>query len=413
MSGLRVGVIAPAYLPVPPPSYGGTEAVLDSLALGLHRAGNEVVLFTTGDSTCPVERRYFHSRSLGTGASAESELLHVDAAYQALIGNVDVIHDHTLLGPIRRLFDGSPTPVVVTYHSPLTEQIASLYEAIARRMPLVAISEAQARATPAVPVAAVIHHGLDVADFPLGSGGGGYVAFLGRMSPDKGPHRAIVAARAAGVQIKIAAKMREPVEREFFTSFVKPLLGPEAEYVGELGPLDRACFLAEASALVNPVRWPEPFGMVMLEALACGTPVVAFPEGSIPEIVRDGLNGFLCDDEEHMAVAIRRVVAGEIDRSTCRASVRNGFSVAQMTERHVRLYLRSMKEWDARSGRLRGTTPAPELRSRTARAEHVDLRSEDGARGDSPAGQLTLTPRPGPSEDGLAGQHSGELSPAP
>jgi glycosyltransferase involved in cell wall biosynthesis len=203
---------------------------------------------------------------------------------------------------------------------------------------IVAISDAQRRSAPEVRVAAVIHHGIDVGGFPLGRGDGRYVLFLGRMNPDKGVPRAIAAARAAGRKLLLAATMWEPEERRYFVECVEPLLGPDAIYVGEVGRRRKLALLAGAEALVNPIRWPEPFGLVMVESLACGTPVLAFPEGAAPEIVEHGRTGFLCSDEDDMASRIG--LAADLDRATCRASVEARFSSERMVADHLALYRR-------------------------------------------------------------------------
>jgi glycosyltransferase involved in cell wall biosynthesis len=184
----------------------------------------------------------------------------------------------------------------------------------------------------------VIHHGLDVDSFPLGEGRGGYVLFLGRMSPDKGAHRAIAVARAAGRPIVLAAKMWEPAEDRYFTKVVEPLLAEDAVYIGDVGGQHKLELLGAAEALVNPIRWPEPFGLVMIEALACGTPVLAFPEGAAPEIVDHRRTGFLCSDEEDMASMVDR--ARGLDRRECRNAVATRFSTARMVEDHLALYRR-------------------------------------------------------------------------
>lgn len=342
MTRLRIGMVAPPWVPVPPPQYGGTETVVDALALGLAAAGHEVVLFATGDSTCPVPTLYSYPRALGTTASAEAELYHVEQAYAAFDGKVDVIHDHTLVGPLHRASHPGPTPIVTTVHGPFTAEMTRHYELIGQHAAIVAISSAQAASAPTVKVAAVIHHGVDLTHLPLGDGGGGYVAFLGRMNPDKGPHRAIAAARRAGVPVRLAAKMWEPAERRFFAEEVEPLLGGDATYVGELGQDRKADFLGRAVALLNPIRWPEPFGLVMVEALACGTPVLAFAEGAAPEIVRPGVNGFICADEGEMAEAIVR--SRDLDRGTCRAEAVARFGVGRMVADYVDLYHRLIRE---------------------------------------------------------------------
>lgn len=335
---VRIALIAPPWTPVPPDLYGGIELVVDRLARGLDRRGHEVLLFTTGESTCPVPRASLlpHAEGQRIGA-AVPELRHVLAAYEAVRG-FDIVHDHTVLGPFLAERHGDGAPVVTTIHGDLEGELADLYREIDDRVHLIAISEAQRVPVPELKIAAVIHHGLDAVDFPFGAIDGGYCLFLGRMSPDKGAHRAIAAARAAGLPLKMAAKMREPAELEYFENEVEPLLGAGVEYLGEVPHHQKLQLLAEARALLFPIRWREPFGMVMIEALACGTPVIAFPEGAAPEVVTHGETGFLVDDEEEMAKALTDV--GSLDRRACRASVEGYFSTDRMVAEHLDLFTR-------------------------------------------------------------------------
>jgi glycosyltransferase involved in cell wall biosynthesis len=337
----RIGLVAPPWVPVPPTVYGGTELVVEQLALGLTAAGCEVTLFTTGDATCPVARRWHYPRALGTTAPASDELAHVAAAHRVL-ADCDLIHDHTLLGPLWAASHPGRAPVVATAHGPFTPPLHRHYSLVVEGgVDLIAISQAQRRTIPEVRVSAVIHHGIDTEAVPVGTGDGGYVAFLGRMHPDKGVHRAIAAARAAGKHLVIAAKMWEPVEQRYFVERIEPMLGPDAVYIGEIGRAAKLALLGGAEALLNPIRWPEPFGLVMIEALACGTPVLSFPEGSAPEIVDDGVTGFLCADVEGMAAALP-LVAG-LDRAACRASAEARFSTPTMVQRHLDLYDRVLR----------------------------------------------------------------------
>ncbi|MEW6470991.1 MAG: glycosyltransferase family 4 protein [Actinomycetota bacterium] len=339
---MKIGMIAPPWVAVPPPAYGGTEMVIDTLARGLHGAGVDVVLFASRDSTCPVPRRTGPQPAVGFGVGAGvDELRHVIAAYEAL-RDCDVLHDHTLAGPLYR-HRPPEVPVVTTNHGPFGDELTPIYRAMANDAAIVAISHHQAAVANArrVPVAAVIHHGIDPNRFPVGGGTGGYLAFLGRMTPDKGVHRAIQVARAAGMPLRIAAKCREPHEQSYFDAQVRPLLGGGIEYVGEIGHIEKVALLCDAVALVNPIRWPEPFGLVMIEALACGTPVVAFPEGAAPEIVDHCRTGFLCANEQAMVAAVRRV--GDLDRRACRAAVEARFSAAAMVDAHLRLYRRVLE----------------------------------------------------------------------
>jgi glycosyltransferase involved in cell wall biosynthesis len=345
MHRVRIGLVAPPWTPVPPPLYGGIELVVDELARGFQAAGHQVTLFTTGDSTCPVPRRWVLPEAEGTRIGmAVPELRHVIGAYAAL-GPCDLIHDHTLAGPLLAAARGggaqiASPPVVTTVHGPLNEDLVDLYQALDGRVPIICISEAQHRAAPDIPVAGIIHHGIDASQFPVGDGTGDgdgpYCLFLGRMAPDKGAHRAIAVARKAGVRLLMAAKMREPWEVRYFTERVEPLLGPDAVYLGEVPHEQKLELLGGATALLFPIRWNEPFGLVMLEAMACGTPVLAFPEGAAPEVVEHGKTGFLCVDEEEMIEALGRIA--EIQRADCRAAVEGYFSTKRMVADHLALF---------------------------------------------------------------------------
>ncbi|HTZ07742.1 MAG TPA: glycosyltransferase family 4 protein [Acidimicrobiales bacterium] len=336
---MRIALIAPPWTPIPPPLYGGIELVVDQLARGIVEAGHEVTLFTTGDSTCPVPRAWAlpHAEGMRIGM-AVPELRHVVHAYE-VVANHDVVHDHTVMGPFyAERFPG--LPVLTTIHGPFNEELTDLYRILAPRVPIVAISHAQHRAAPDIPIARVIHHGVDASAFPFGDGGGDddgeYVLFLGRMAPDKGAHRAVEVARKAGIRILMAAKMREAWERAYYDEQVAPLLGPEAVYLGEVPHERKLELLAKAKALLFPIRWNEPFGLVMLESMACGTPVLAFPEGAAPEVVEDGKTGFLCEDEAAMVGALGRV--DQLARSDCRAAVEGYFSTQRMVADHIELF---------------------------------------------------------------------------
>jgi glycosyltransferase involved in cell wall biosynthesis len=337
---MRIGLVAPPWTPVPPPLYGGIELVVDELARGFQAAGHQVTLFTTGDSTCPVPRRWVLAEAEGTRIGmAVPELRHVIGAYDSLV-DCDVVHDHTLAGPLLAAARGTPFPVVTTVHGPLNEDLVDLYGALGDRVPIVCISEAQHRVAPQIPVARVILHGIDASLFPVGDGSGDgdgdYCVFLGRMAHDKGAHRAIEVARKAGMRLLMAAKMREPWEIRYFNEMVEPLLGPDAVYLGEVPHERKLELLDGASALLFPIRWNEPFGLVMLEAMACGTPVLAFPEGAAPEVVDHGRTGFLCDNEAEMVEALGRL--GELKRSDCRDAVEGYFSTRRMVADHVELF---------------------------------------------------------------------------
>ncbi len=333
---MRIGLIAPPGVPVPPPAYGGTESVVDRLARGFVRAGHEVLLAAAANSACPVPRVGGTEDAAEAGpvcADMVTELRHVIRSYAAM-RDVDVVHDHTLAGPLCR-HPAAGTPVVTTAHGPFDARLSPLYRAM-RGVAVVAISYSQAATADRVPLAGVIHHGLDVESVPVGAGVGGYASFLGRMSPEKGPRQAALVARAAGVPLRMAAKLREPAERDYFDAQVKPLLCSDVEFLGELGCADKLELLGGSFALLNPMQWAEPFGLVMIEALATGTPVVATPVGSAPEIVDDGVTGFLRSGCLPLAAAL--VAASQLDRTACRTVAAARFSTERMVAEHVRLY---------------------------------------------------------------------------
>lgn len=333
---LRIGLIAPPWLPVPAPAYGGTEAAVDVLARGLKAAGHDVVLYTTTESSCPVTLRS-SSPSAPRSRMGHTliELPHVIDAYRAL-ADCDVIHDHTLLGPVHAGTLGrSRPPVCATVHGSFDDAANKIYSALDPSIGLIGISRHQASTSP-VHLDAVIHHGIDTRRIEMGRGGGGYVAFLGRMTSEKGVHLAIRAARKAGMPLRIAAKMVEDTEVEYFRTRIEPLLGPGVDYLGELNHDEKFELLRGAVALVNPIQWDEPFGVVMIEALAAGTPVLAFPKGSAPEIVQHGLNGYLCADLDELVAAIG--AAGNLVRDRCRSDAEERFSMERLAKDHVAVY---------------------------------------------------------------------------
>lgn len=334
--------MAPPWVPVPPRGYGGTEAVIDRLARGFVDAGHDVMLWTTGDSTCPVPRGHVLEVAEGDRMGiAAIELRHLIRGYEALLEwGTDIVHDHTLIGPVYAERYRNTLPVVTTNHGPFNEDLNDLYRAIGADVPVIAISHDQARRATGVPIAAVIHHGLDLDQFPVGDGSGDregpYFLFLGRMAPEKGARRAALAAQRAGVRLLMAAKMREPWEHQFFAEQVQPLLSDRIRYVGEVEHEERVRLLQGAIALVNPIRWPEPFGLVMIEALACGTPVLAFREGSAPELIDDGVTGLLCDDLDELVGKLEEVA--KLDRAACRAAAEQRFSRQRMVADHLDLF---------------------------------------------------------------------------
>lgn len=336
---MRIGLIAPPWVPVPPPAYGGTESVIANLALGLAARGHDVRLFTVGDSTSTVTRRHLYDAAAAPMGRSDLEAAHVLAAYDSFGGpdGVDVIHDHTVLGPLLGGRSGVPrAPVVTTQHNPFTPENLSILREVSPTVAVVAVSHDQASRSDGLPVAAVVHHGIDLEVHRPGRPVGEHLVFVGRMAPEKGVHRAVRIAHAVGRPLRIVTKMREQAEVAYYRDCVLPLLGSEDERPEELGLLDRLDAVGTAAALVNPIAWPEPFGLVMPEALALGTPVVAFPGGAAPEIVTHGLTGFLCPTEQDAVAAIGAI--GLIDRAACRLEAERRFSLETMAARYERVY---------------------------------------------------------------------------
>ncbi len=347
---LRIGMLAPPWFAVPPSGYGGIEAMVAGLVNGLVARGHHVVLVGAGEPKTAAQR--FHavfsdppSQRLG---EPMPEVLHAAAAAALLEREeLDLVHDHTLAGPL--LARGRHIPTVVTAHGPVSGEPGDYLVALGTSVDVVAISQAQRRLRPEVNWLTTVHNGIEVSSFPLGKGDGGYLLFLGRFNADKGAHLAIDAARAAGRRLLLAGKLNEPAERSYFAEAVAPRLGGAVEYVGEADAATKRELLAGAEALLFPVQWDEPFGLVMVEAMPCGTPVVALRRGSVPEIVSDGESGFVVDDEEGLVRAIGAVEL--LDRRRCRARAEL-FDNARMVEGYEAAY-RSVLEGRELSARAR------------------------------------------------------------
>jgi glycosyltransferase involved in cell wall biosynthesis len=333
---MRIGLIAPPWVPVPPTSYGGTELVVDTLARGLAADGHDVLLVATSDSRCPVPTiSVFDTPPRPMNTTAE-ELRHVQGAYDALDGHVDIIHDQTVIGPVWARAAGVRTPIVATAHGTITDLNRGVYAMTGEFVRLIAISRRQQELAGDLPFRDVIHHGLDPDRFVPGPGDGGYLMFVGRMSFEKGVREAVLIARGAGLPLIVVSKMREDVELDYFEKQVRPVADDSITFFGEISPEERDAHLRRAIALVNPIAWEEPFGLVMLEALALGTPAIVTPRGAAPEIITDGVTGFVVDDVERGIEAVTRIA--EIDRSACRASVEGYFSARRMVSQHEELY---------------------------------------------------------------------------
>jgi glycosyltransferase involved in cell wall biosynthesis len=291
------------------------------------------------------------------------ESIHVEAAYKKL-ADVDVIHDHTIIGPIFGSRAAAPgVPVVTTMHGPFHQTGRMLYSRLPERVSLIAISHHQRSTAAEVPVEAVIPHGIDTEKYYEGPGGGGYLVFVGRMSADKGVARAIETAHRAGKPLIVMCKIREEGEIAYYNDVIKPMMvGKDVELLVEPEEGHRIDLVGKADGMIFPIQWPEPFGLVMAEALACGTPVIASPHGAATEIVEPGITGFLHEDVDDLVTAVGRL--NEIDRNDCRRAAEKRFSMERMVADHVRLYRRLIDR--ASVPTLTGRRAMTQLRSHRA-----------------------------------------------
>jgi glycosyltransferase involved in cell wall biosynthesis len=341
-SQLNIAMLAPPWIPVPPPGYGGTEQVVELLAAELVRCGHRVTLFAAPGSESPaavkpvLERAHPDEIQLAIFEADHASRTFDQVDEAAAAGDpFDVVHDHsgfTAFAFANRL----ETPLVHTLHGPFTDDTRSFYERHADKASVIALSDYQRRhAPPGVRVVAVVPNPIVVDAFPFRADKEDYLLWIGRLNDDKGPQRAIAAARQAGAALCLAGPV-QPGEEEFFHSEVKPNLdGERIRYIGEVGDEKKRLY-ASARAVLMPIRWPEPFGLVMTEALACGTPVIAYAEGAAPEIVIDGENGFVVDDEAEMAAAIGRL--DSIDPRRCRESAAERYDVSTVAAAYARAY---------------------------------------------------------------------------
>ncbi|KGN32943.1 glycosyltransferase [Knoellia sinensis KCTC 19936] len=332
-----MAVVAPPWFEIPPAGYGGIESVVADLVNGLVQRGHEVTLVGAGRNRTRASRfvsafEVPPSERLGL---AIPEVLEAAAVADALRDvDVDLVHDHSLAGPL--LACGRAAPTLVTVHGPATGEMGDYYRRLGSAVSLVAISAAQRRLNPGLNWAGTVHNATNVASFPFEARKDDYVLWLGRFCWDKGAHLAISAARAAGLRLVLAGKCSEPGERRYFARQVEPALGPDVEYVGEADAGLKRHLLAHARALVFPIQWEEPFGMVMIEALACGTPVVATARGSVPEIVVHGETGLVVDEVADLPGALRSV--SDIDPVACRRHCAQRFDLDVMASGYERVY---------------------------------------------------------------------------
>jgi glycosyltransferase involved in cell wall biosynthesis len=336
---MKIAQIAPLVESVPPQSYGGSERIVSYLTEELVRLGHDVTLFATADSYTAARLVGCAPKALRLDEAVRDPLPHhllmLEQVRRRAV-EFDILHFHIdlLHGPLLRTL---PTPAVTTLHGRLDlPDLAPFYRAFPD-MPLVSISDDQRRPLPAAGWMRTIMHGLPLDLLPFRPKPGTYLAFLGRISPEKRPDRAIEIAARAGLPLRIAAKV-DRADREYWQTEIEPLIRstPHVDFVGEIGEDEKAEFLGNALALLFPIDWPEPFGLVMIEAMACGTPVIAFPCGSVPEVVDAGVTGFLVPSVEEAVAAVE--AAPTLDRAVVRATFERRFSARRMAEDYLEIY---------------------------------------------------------------------------
>jgi glycosyltransferase involved in cell wall biosynthesis len=359
---MRIAQVAPLIESVPPKHYGGTERIVSYLTEELVRAGHDVTLFASGDSITRARLIPACRGSLRLNKHCVDHLAHHLVMMDQVLEharNFDVIHFHTdyLHFPVARYV---PVPHVTTLHGRLDiPDLVPVYDRF-RDIPVVSISNAQRKPLPWANWAGTIYHGLPPDLFRFQPNPGTYLAFLGRISPEKRADRAIEIAKRAGMPLKIAAKV-DRVDKRYFKRVVEPLLdASHVEWVGEISDREKDDFLGNAYALLFPIDWPEPFGLVMIEAIACGTPVIAYDGGAVPEVMKDGQTGFIAKNLEDAADAVHRV--SEISRTHCRKIFEKRFTVTRMARDYVRIYRRTIDR------RMRGLDRCIGLSRREIRA---------------------------------------------
>ena len=340
---LRIAQLAPLFEAVPPKLYGGTERVVFWLTEALIALGHEVTLFASGDSTTSANLVAASPQALRLEGRNEDALAHHLVMMETVCrraAEFDVIHNHVdLLGlPLGRR---TTTPVVTTLHGRLDLPCLGPFSEEFADAPVISISDAQRAPLSSCNWMATVHHGLPQSLYPFTPRPSDYLAFVGRVSREKRLDRAIAIATALDMPLRIGAKV-EDCDRPYFESVIAPLLdGPGIEFVGEVDDRQKAALLGGARALLFPIDWPEPFGLVMIEAMACGTPVIAFPHGSVPEVLDHGVTGFVCHSLAEAIAATRQAL--DLDRERIRAVFEARFTVERMAADYISVYQRLMR----------------------------------------------------------------------
>lgn len=345
---MRIVLVVPPYFDVPPNGYGGVEAVVADLADALVGRGHQVTVLGAGQSATAAQFVPLWDQALGDRLGEPyPEIVHAlkvrrAVARIAAADGIDVIHDHTFAGPLNApAYHSLGLPTVVTVHGPIDNDLYPYYRELSDDVGLVAVSDRQRELAPDLNWIGRVHNALRVEEWPFQTEKRDYVLFLGRFAPYKGAHLAVQAAHQAGVPLVLAGKCNEPAEKAYFEECVRPLLNENDHVFGVADATSKRELLADAQCLLFPIQWEEPFGIVMIEAMACGTPVVALRGGAVPEVVVDTVTGLICEEPAGLPAAIEQ--ARELDPARCRAHVAANFGVAQLGSGYERIYQRVLR----------------------------------------------------------------------
>ena len=347
---MKIAIVAPPWIKIPPVRYGGIEAVISLLADGLAERGHDVILFTVKGSVSSASVHHFFEHeqcSLLAGQTSiflNAAITHSLGSYIEIAeqGDFDIVHDNTWKEGLASAFF-IDIPAVHTLHSPLDESNKKFYELFIGKKNLyfTTISEFQQTVLPGLNYAGTVYNSIEIESYPYSEEKEDYLLYLSRFNHEKAPHIACEAAKRLGMKLVLAGKVSEPDEHEYFDTMIKPYLNDKIRYAGEVSDEEKKRLFAGATAFVYPLQWDEPFGIVMIEAMACGTPVVTYKRGAAPELVENGVNGYLADDFEDLLDCIGRVQ--EIKPKRCREYVEKHFSVDAMVDGYERVYRQIMK----------------------------------------------------------------------
>ncbi|MEO8292002.1 MAG: glycosyltransferase family 4 protein [Actinomycetota bacterium] len=341
---MRIAEVCAPWLAVPPKGYGGIEWVVSLVTDGLVAAGHDVTLFATGDSRTDANLEFVVDEAPGSALINDITLdtTHTMFALRDVASRFDVLHVHSPFSALAAAAETS-VPAVHTLHGAFTPQMSRLYEQVADRAWFVAISEAQKRRNESLRYAGVVYNGIDLDRYPFTPEKDDYLLFLGRAAPEKGWRRAVETSLLTGIRLISAVKIAHPTEQEEWETFIRPMLPDGSEVLGEIPHEQKASLLANARAVLFPIDWDEPFGLVMTEAMACGTPVIATPRGSVPEVIADGETGWIVDVDGYAERAAELLaVPHSIDPAACRERVRRLFSKEAMVGAYERVFAEVM-----------------------------------------------------------------------